>query len=78
MLSIAASFALLQQLLARAPDCPSGPPLDARAPTPLPVPLPLPPGPRLPLWLMTHRSLRQLPRVAAVWSWLETLVARIG
>jgi DNA-binding transcriptional LysR family regulator len=35
------------------------------------VPLPQPLG----LWLVTHQSLRHVPRIDAVWSWLEEVMA---
>lgn len=36
----------------------------------VPVPLPGPDAPPGALWLVAHRSLRRVPRVAAVWEWL--------
>jgi DNA-binding transcriptional LysR family regulator len=36
----------------------------------VPVPLPAPAAPSGALWLVAHRSLRRVPRVAAVWDWL--------
>jgi DNA-binding transcriptional LysR family regulator len=38
----------------------------------------LSPPPSTPLWLVTHRALRQTPRIAAVWSFLVEEVARLG
>jgi DNA-binding transcriptional LysR family regulator len=38
----------------------------------------LPPGPELELWLVAPRSLRHVPRVAAVWSELETELTSFG
>lgn len=40
------------------------------APELVPLPLVLPPGPELELFLVTHRALRHVPRVAATWDWL--------
>jgi DNA-binding transcriptional LysR family regulator len=38
----------------------------------------LPPMPQVSLWLVTHRALRQVPRIAAVWSFLLETVGRSG
>ncbi len=35
------------------------------------VPVPTPKMPEGPLWLVAHRALRPVPRIAAVWRWLE-------
>ena len=35
------------------------------------VPLDLPLPPPLDVWLVTHRALRKIPRIDAVWRWLE-------
>lgn len=32
----------------------------------------------VPVWLVTLRALRYVPRVAAVWDWLETLIVGMG
>jgi DNA-binding transcriptional LysR family regulator len=40
----------------------------------VPVTAPLPPP--MPLWLVTHRALRRVPRVAAAWDFLEGLLAQ--
>jgi DNA-binding transcriptional LysR family regulator len=34
------------------------------------VPVPTPPMPEVPLWLVAHRALRPVPRIAAVWDWV--------
>ena len=38
----------------------------------------LSPPPSTPLWLVTHRALRQTPRIAAAWSFLLDETARLG
>jgi DNA-binding transcriptional LysR family regulator len=37
------------------------------------VPLP----PQMPVWLVCHRALRRVPRVHAVWAWLEGLMREV-
>jgi DNA-binding transcriptional LysR family regulator len=37
----------------------------------------LPPKPRGALWLVGHRALREVPRIAAVWTFLEEEAARV-
>jgi DNA-binding transcriptional LysR family regulator len=50
-----------------------GEPVAARTGGLVRVPLATPPLPAAPLWLVAHRALRDVPRVAAVWRWiLET------
>jgi hypothetical protein len=34
------------------------------------VPLPTPPLPEAVIYLVAHRALRPVPRIAAVWDWL--------
>lgn len=36
------------------------------------------PSERVDLWLVSHRALRELPRIAAVWDFLEELLAPLG
>jgi DNA-binding transcriptional LysR family regulator len=53
-------------------------PLMQLAPELVEVPVELPELPSVPLWLVTLRSLRALPRIDALWSFLETrLVAQL-
>lgn len=42
---------------------------------PVDVTAPLPPP--MPLWLVTHRALRRVPRIDAVWTWLETILGEL-
>lgn len=38
------------------------------------LPVPLPPMPSVPLYMVTNRVLRRVPRIAAVWDWLERIL----
>ena len=38
----------------------------------------LPPAPRGALWLVGHRALRNVPRIAAVWSFIEKVAERLS
>ena len=37
----------------------------------------LPAMPEIPVWLVGHRALRNLPRIKAVWTFLEELVSEL-
>ncbi len=41
------------------------------------LPLDLPPGPQLPLWLVAHRAVRHLPRIALMWDSIVQLASEL-